>query len=198
MHQAADQAENWLKNGMPFQIAVNVSALNIQDENFADLVTKILKQHNLPAGLIELELTESAVMSEPEKAIGCIKQLRDIGVQVSIDDFGTGYTSMSQLKELLVAKIKIDRSFVTDMMMNHNDAVIVRTTVDLGHSLGFKVIAEGVEDQATWDQLEGLGCDSAQGFHMSRPLSPEAFTAWLRDSEWGTPDMKKQIGQTPS
>jgi len=194
LHQAADQAENWLNDGMPFQIAVNVSALNIQDEKFADQVTRILKQYNLPAGLIELELTESAVMSEPGKAINCIKQLHDIGVQVSIDDFGTGYTSMSQLKELLVTKIKIDRSFVTDMIMNHNDAVIVRTTVDLGHSLGFKVVAEGVEDQATWDRLEGLGCDSAQGFHMGRPLSPQAFAEWLRNSEWGTPDMKQQTG----
>lgn len=198
MRQAVAQAASWLKDGMPFQIAVNVSAINIQDDKFADQVEEILEQYNLPADLIELELTESAIMSEPKKAINCIKQLRNFGVQVSIDDFGTGYTSMSQLKELLVAKIKIDRSFVTDMMMNHNDAVIVRTTVDLGHSLGFKVVAEGVEDQATWDQLEDLGCDSAQGFHMARPLAPEAFTAWLRDSEWGNPKTEDQTDQAAS
>ncbi len=137
-------------------------------------------------------------MSEPKKAIKCIKQLSNIGVQVSIDDFGTGYTSLSQLKQLLVAKIKIDRSFVTDMMINHSDAVIVRSTVDLGHSLGFKVVAEGVEDQATWDQLKDLGCDSAQGFHMSRPLTPEALAAWLHNSEWGTRKTIKLSGQAAS
>jgi EAL domain-containing protein (putative c-di-GMP-specific phosphodiesterase class I) len=96
---------------------------------------------------------------------------------------------MSQLKDLLVAKIKIDRSFVKNMVIDHNDAVIVRTTVDLSHNLGFKVVAEGVEDQATWDHLENLGCDSAQGFYMSRPLTAEAFMHWLDNSPWGKPDV---------
>ena len=194
LHEAVNQAKTWLKDGVPLQIAVNVSAVNIQDENFANQVAEILKQYDLPTSLIELELTESAVMSEPRKAISCIKKLCDIGVPVSIDDFGTGYTSMSKLKDLLVTKIKIDRSFVTDMLMNHSDAVIVRTTLDLGHSLGFKVVAEGVEDQATWDQLKDLGYDSAQGFYMSRPLAPEAFTEWLHNSEWGILNLKNQTG----
>lgn len=197
LHEAVGQAAAWLQDGMPLQIAVNVSALNIQDDKFANQVTEILQQYNLPADLIELELTESAIMSEPKKVIYCIKQLNDIGIQVSIDDFGTGYTSLSHLKQLLVAKIKIDRSFVTDMLVNHSDLVIVRSTIDLGHSLGFKVVAEGVEDQATWDQLKDLGCDSAQGFHMSRPLTPEALTEWLHISEWGA-RKQKIIGQTAS
>ena len=97
---------------------------------------------------------------------------------------------MSQLKDLLVTKIKIDKSFVKNMTIDHHDAVIVRTAVDLSHNLGFKVVAEGVEDQATWDQLETLGCDSAQGFHMARPLAPEAFIVWLNSSAWSRPANK--------
>ena len=185
LRMAIKQCATWLRGGIRLSVAVNVSAINIQDAQFPDLVIKILKEHELPAQLLELELTESAVMSKPKHAIDCIRQLNEYGVQVSIDDFGTGYTSMSQLRDLLVAKIKIDRSFVKNMVANHNDAVIVRTTVDLGHNLGFKVVAEGVEDQATWDHLETLGCDSAQGFHMSKPLTPAAFIEWLNSSPWG-------------
>jgi diguanylate cyclase (GGDEF)-like protein len=189
LRSAIAQAAAWLASGIRLSIAVNVSAVNIQDPRFPELIVEILREYRLPAELLELELTESAVMSKPKLAIQCIKQLHDLGVQVSIDDFGTGYTSMSQLKDLLVAKIKIDRSFVKNMVIDHNDAVIVRTTVDLSHNLGFKVVAEGVEDQATWDHLENLGCDSAQGFYMSRPLTAEAFMHWLDNSPWGKPDV---------
>jgi len=184
LRMAVKQGEEWLKAGKQLSIAVNVSAINIQDPDFAGQVETILQEHQLPPRLLELELTESAVMSEPDKAVLCIRQLHGLGVQVSIDDFGTGYTSMSQLKELLVAKIKIDRSFVKDMVSNHSDAIIVRTTLDLGHNLGFKVVAEGVENQQTWDELEALGCDSAQGFHMGRPLPADEFSEWLNKGPW--------------
>lgn len=184
LREATRQAALWLAAGTRLTVAVNVSAINIQDENFSDTVAQILQDANLPAEYLELELTESAVMSKPERAIDCIKKLHKLGVHVSIDDFGTGYTSMSQLKGLLVTKIKIDRSFIKNMAVSHSDAVIVRTAVDLSHNLGFKVVAEGVEDQVTWDKLESLGCDSAQGFHMGAPLAPEDFSEWLASSQW--------------
>ncbi len=110
----------------------------------------------------------------------------------SIDDFGTGYSSMAYLKDFLVAKIKIDKSFVKDMAVNHNDAVIVRSTIELGHNLGLKVIAEGVEDQACWDKLKALGCDSAQGYHMSHPLPSDKFAEWLQQSPWGLKKPKQE------
>lgn len=184
LREATRQTAIWLAEGTELTVAVNVSAINIQDENFAGTVAKILQEAKLPARYLELELTESAVMSKPERAIDCIKKLHEFGVHVSIDDFGTGYTSMSQLKGLLVTKIKIDRSFVKNMAVSHSDAVIVRTAVDLSHNLGFKVVAEGVEDQVTWDKLETLGCDSAQGFHMGVPLAPDDFAEWLASSPW--------------
>ncbi len=184
LRKAVRQVAEWHRQGKRLGVAVNISAVNIQDPEFPALVKRILDEHELPADLLELELTESAVMSEPERAVENIKRLRELDVQISIDDFGTGYTSISQLKDLLVAKIKIDRTFIKDMTINHSDAVIVRTAVDLGHNLGLKVIAEGVENEETWNQLKILGCDSAQGYHMSRPLPPEAFLDWLGKSQW--------------
>jgi EAL domain-containing protein (putative c-di-GMP-specific phosphodiesterase class I) len=166
-------------------MAVNISAVNIQDPEFPDQMAKLLREFTVPAARLELEITETAVMSEPVKAVECIKKLSAMGLQISIDDFGTGYSSMAYLKELLVAKIKIDKSFVKDMAINHNDAVIVRSTIELGHNLGLKVIAEGVETQVCWDKLKTLGCDSAQGYHMARPLPADKFMQWLEQSKWG-------------
>ena len=146
---------------------------------------KMLEDFDVPAAQLEIEITETAVRSEPVRAVECIRKLSALGFQIAIDDFGTGYSSMAYLKELLVAKIKIDRSFVKDMVVNHNDAVIVRSTVELGHNLGLTVIAEGVETQAAWDALKKLGCDSAQGYYMARPLPREKFMEWLKESPWG-------------
>ena len=124
-------------------------------------------------------------MAEPVRAVDCIKRLSALGLQISIDDFGTGYSSMAYLRDLLVAKIKIDKSFVKDMAVNHSDAVIVRSTIELGHNLGLKVIAEGVETEAAWDRLKALGCDDAQGYYMSHPLASDKFAEWLQQSPWG-------------
>ena len=151
---------------------------------------KMLEDFDVPAAQLEIEITETAVRSEPVRAVECIRKLSALGFQIAIDDFGTGYSSMAYLKELLVAKIKIDKSFVKDMAVNHNDAVIVRSTVELGHNLGLKVVAEGAEDQAAWDKLKGLGCDSAQGYYMSRPLPTKDFMDWPQKSKWGIPTKK--------
>ena len=185
--KALKQCEAWHKSGLNLTIAVNISSLSIQDPKFPQQIADLLKTVDIPVSLLELEITETAVMRGTAHAVQCIKQLHALGLQIAIDDFGTGYSSMSRLKELLVAQIKIDKSFVKDMAVNHNDAVIVRSTIDLGHSLGMKVIAEGVEDQAVWDKLKFLGCDSAQGYFMSRPVPAEKLNVWLKESAWGYP-----------
>ena len=184
---ALRQCEEWYRAGVPLSMSVNVSAISIQDPEFPGQMAKMLEDFDVPASQIELEITETAVMSEPVRAVECIRKLSALGFQVAIDDFGTGYSSMAYLKELLVAKIKIDKSFVKDMAVNHNDAVIVRSTVELGHNLGLKVVAEGVEDQMAWDKLKALGCDSAQGYFMGRPVPVGEFMDWLEKSRWGLP-----------
>jgi len=185
LRSALRQCEEWQRTGLDLSMAVNISAINIQDPEFPEQVAKLLKEFTVPPARLELDVAETALLSEPVRSMDCIKKLSALGVQIAIDDFGTGYASMAYLKEMLVAKIKIDKSFVKNMAVNHNDAVIVRSTVELGHNLGLKVVAEGVESQAVWDRLKALGCDDAQGYHMGRPLPAEGFSEWLRQSPWG-------------
>ena len=182
---ALAQSSLWSKAGIDLTIAINISATNLQDPQFpADMAAMLAKYQVLPAN-IELEVTETAIMSEPLKAIENIKKLSGMGLQIAIDDFGTGYSSMAYLRKLLVAKIKIDKSFVMDMQNNKNDEVIVRSTVDLGHNLGLTVVAEGVETQGAWDKLKELGCDSAQGYFMGRPTPAAELEQWIKQSPWG-------------
>ena len=185
LRSALRQCEEWQRTGLDLSIAINVSAVNIQDPGFPAEVEKLLKESTVPPARLELEITETAILSEPKRAVDCIKKLGALGVQISVDDFGTGYASMSNLKELLVARIKIDKSFVKDLAFNHNDSVIVRSTVELGHNLGLKVVAEGVETKEAWDKLKLFGCDAAQGYYMGRPLSPDDLTVWMQQSPWG-------------
>ena len=184
LRTALRQCGQWQQAGLAFSTSVNISALNIQDPEFPGEVAALLREFPVPPQLLELEITETAVMSEPVRAVECLRKLNALGLQIAIDDFGTGYSSMAYLKELLVAKIKIDKSFVKDMAVSHNDAVIVRSTVELGRNLGLKVVAEGVEDRAVWDRLKDMGCDSAQGYYMSRPLPPAELLQWLQTSPW--------------
>lgn len=181
------QCAVWRAAGTHLTMAVNISAINLQDEGFPGRVAELLREQEAEASWLELEITESAIMTNPVLAIANIKLLSEMGAQISIDDFGTGYSSMTYLKQLLVAKIKIDKSFVMEMATNKSDAVIVRSTIDLGHNLGLKVIAEGVEDAECWARLKELGCDAAQGYFMSRPLSAEKFSEWLNHSPWAGP-----------
>ncbi len=184
LRSALRQCEQWQRMGIDLSVSVNISAVNIQDPEFVEEVAKLLNEFNVPPSRIELEVTETAVMSEPARAVACIKELCALGLQIAVDDFGTGYSSMAYLKELLVAKIKIDKSFVKDMVASHNDDVIVRSTVELGHNLGLKVVAEGVENEVVWDRLKALGCDDGQGYYMSRPLPADTFAEWLEHSPW--------------
>lgn len=136
-------------------------------------------------GWLELEITESVIMADPARAREVLCNLNQMGIRLSIDDFGTGYSSLGYLRKLPVHSIKIDRSFVMDMVVNEDDEVIVHSIIDLAHNLGLKVIAEGVESQEVLNRLTLLGCDLAQGYYMSRPLPVPELTQWLTQSAWG-------------
>jgi EAL domain-containing protein (putative c-di-GMP-specific phosphodiesterase class I) len=139
------------------------------------------------ADCLMLEVTESAVMLQPERTLHILTQLHEMGTSLSVDDFGTGYSSLAYLKKLPVHELKIDQSFVFGMVKNENDAIIVRSTIDLAHNLGLKVVAEGVEDQETLQLLASLGCDTGQGYLFAKPMPPEDFSRWLSESPWGFP-----------
>ena len=179
------QILKWRSQGYEFPVAVNISAINLQEKDFPEIVSAMIEKYDVPSHLLELEVTESAIMVEPLIAIENIRRLSMIGIQMSIDDFGTGYSSMAYIQKLLVAKIKIDKSFVIEMGTRENDEVIVRSTIDLAHNLGLKAVAEGVESQAAWDKLRDMGCDSAQGYFMSKPLPADKLIDWIASSPWG-------------
>jgi EAL domain-containing protein (putative c-di-GMP-specific phosphodiesterase class I) len=122
------------------------------------------------------------IMTDPERALATVSRLSDLGVRLSVDDFGTGYSSLANLRRLPIDELKIDRSFVSPMLQDESDLIIVRSTINLGHDLGLRIIAEGVEDAPTLERLAALGCDSAQGYHLSRPMSGNAFSTWLEES----------------
>jgi diguanylate cyclase (GGDEF)-like protein/PAS domain S-box-containing protein len=176
---ALQQCRAWLQAGNEIPVAVNISTHRLLDLNFPTEVSNQLARCQVPARLLTLEITESAIMADPERALQVVQQLHDLGIRLSIDDFGTGYSSMAYLKNLPVDELKIDKSFVSNMTNNERDAVIVRSTVDLGRNLGLKVVAEGVEDDVTWTELDAAGCDVIQGYYVSRPVTPDAFQEWL-------------------
>lgn len=166
--------------GFELDVAVNLSVRSVLDVNLPDLVEGILNEHGLGARSLVLEITESSVMADPARSIGVLDRLSALGVGIAIDDFGTGYSSLSHLRRLPVDEVKIDRSFVSGMIANESDMVIVRSTINLARNLGLRVVAEGVEDVMTWDLLAGLGCDAAQGYYLSRPVPAHAFVRWLQ------------------
>ena len=176
---ALQQCRSWLESGHHISVAVNVSTHRLLDLGFPGEVADLLTTWQVPAQLLTLEITESAIMADPERAMEVVQQLHALGVHLSIDDFGTGYSSMAYLKNLPVHELKIDRSFVASMTTNERDAVIVRSTVELGRNLGLHVIAEGVEDSATWIELDAVGCHAIQGYYVSRPVEASGFDEWL-------------------
>jgi EAL domain-containing protein (putative c-di-GMP-specific phosphodiesterase class I) len=182
---ALRQCREWLdvahaRHWVELSMAVNVSTRSLLDDGFPAEVKAALTEHDVPAHLLELEITESAIMTDPMRARRLLTELADIGVRIAIDDFGTGYSSLAYLKDLPVNQLKIDQSFVQNMHQDVNDAIIVRSVVDLGHNLGLQIVAEGVEDDHTWDQLAQLGCDDAQGYFLARPMPPAALVPWLQ------------------
>lgn len=182
---AMDQAQQWARLGHNIPIAVNLSTRILMDQTLPEQVQQVLSDRGLASSALRLEITESSIMSDPERAIGVLNRLDALGVSMSIDDFGTGYSSMTYLKHLPVDEIKIDQSFVFSMLEQNKDAMLVRSLVELGHNLGLSVVAEGVENAATLAALQELGCDVAQGFHVAKPMPVESFNAWLRQSGVG-------------
>jgi len=176
---AVRQCRAWQNAGRPIRVAVNLSARLLHDERLVETITATLAVHGVQATWLEVEITESAVMADPGRALDTLERLHQMGVRLAIDDFGTGYSSLAYLKRLPVDEVKIDKSFVRDMPTNGDDATIARSIIDLGHNLGLLVVAEGVEDQATWDQLGAMGCDQVQGYYLSRPISAADLTAWV-------------------
>lgn len=183
LNEALRQCAQWRDQGMGMRVAVNLSMRNLHDPQLPEAIMQILAQWNLEPAWLEVEITESALAADPGRALEILTRLSDMGVRISIDDFGTGYSSLAYLKRLPADEIKIDKSFVFGMATDENDATIVRSTIDLGHNLGLKVVAEGIEDQAAWDLLETWGCDFAQGYFLSRPLAALDFATWLQKSE---------------
>jgi diguanylate cyclase (GGDEF)-like protein len=181
---ALEQAARWRRAGHSLSVAVNVSTRCLLDPTFPDQVAGQLADREVPPQLLVLEITESAVMADPARALQVLRGLHALGVAIAIDDFGTGYSSMAYLKELPVDELKIDRSFVNQMAASPRDAVIVRSTIDLGHNLGLRVVAEGVETRQDWEALTALGCDLAQGYYLGRPMPAAELERHLRSVAW--------------
>jgi diguanylate cyclase (GGDEF)-like protein len=182
LEEAIRQCGVWRLQGIRIQVSVNISARDLMNRELPDTICALLSEHAVPAGMLCLEITESGFMEDPGHAQKVLERLAAIGLQLSIDDYGTGYSSLSYIMRLPVSELKIDRSFVSNMAENRDLTTIVRSTIELGHSLGLKVVAEGVEDPEGFAQLRALGCDSAQGYYMSPPLPAEEFRRWLDGS----------------
>jgi len=169
--------------GKRLGVAVNLSAWNMQDPELPTTIARILEKHAVPGRQLTLEITESAMMSDPVRARKILMQLGKMGLNLAVDDFGMGFSSLGYLKMLPVNELKIDKSFVTNMRGDKNDAIIVHSIIELAHNLGLRVTAEGVENQQTLSQLQQRKCDMAQGFHISPPLPADALQQWLQDQQ---------------
>jgi EAL domain-containing protein (putative c-di-GMP-specific phosphodiesterase class I) len=161
-----------------------VSARSFLNPRLIERIQWALEQAGVDGDCLEIEITEDTLMGDLGRGAEVLTQLNGLGVAVAVDDFGTGYSSLSYLKRLPINTLKIDKSFLADMTQGGNDAMIVRSIIDLGHNLGFQVVAEGVEDSDAWDMLTQLGCDAVQGYHVSRPMPNAMFTDWLRAAPW--------------
>ncbi len=182
--EAIRQCKEWQRVGILLGVSVNLSMWNLRDPALPDRIARLLQARKLSPAWLRLELTESALMADTACTVDVLARLSALGLQLAVDDFGAGYSSLAYLKKLPVAELKIDRSFVREMATDTTDAAIVASTVTLGHALGLRVVAEGIEDRATWDLLAGIGCDVAQGYYIARPLPPDALVRWLRESPW--------------
>ncbi len=185
---ALAQARTWADAGAPLTVSVNLSGRNLLDDHLPTEVADLLTAHGVPASLLELEVTESAIMLDPVRAQRLLQQLSDLGIRLSIDDFGAGYTSLSQLKTLPVDELKIDRSFVMTMSADARDALIVHSVIELAQNLGLNIVAEGVETAEALVTLHGFGCDVAQGYYIARPAPVETFDAWRAARNLSTPE----------
>jgi diguanylate cyclase (GGDEF)-like protein len=182
LNAALEQAAAWARDALPIKVAVNLSAHNLRDASLPDAVAEMLGRWDVPADRLVLEITETALMIDPERALETVEALRGLGIAIAIDDFGTGYSSLAYLKRLPAVELKIDRAFVRRMTHDTEDAAIVRSTIALAHELGLRVVGEGVEDSQTLEMLGRLGCDIAQGYYLNRPQPAAELSTWLRSA----------------
>jgi diguanylate cyclase (GGDEF)-like protein len=194
MEIALRQVADWHSIGLDLSVAVNISAQVLVDQSFTEQVMAALRLANVPPERLKLEVTESALMSDPVTARTVLRELDALGVEISIDDFGTGYSSLAYLADLPVSEVKIDRSFVSRMSAGSSEKIIVNSTIDLAHHLQLRAVAEGVEDWSMLPDLEALGCDAAQGYAISHPLAGEDATRWLLDFR-SMASLEQAIGQ---
>jgi EAL domain-containing protein (putative c-di-GMP-specific phosphodiesterase class I) len=178
--EAIRQCRRWQLAGLELGVSVNLSPRSLRDTELPGAIASLLGAEGLDPKRLTLEITEGTLLADPEHAMGILGQVLDLGVGLSIDDFGTGYSSLAHLKHLPVGEIKIDRSFVRDLTRNEHDAAIVRSIIDLGHNLGCRVVAEGIETRETWECLAAMGCDLGQGFWISAPLGERELLEWMR------------------
>lgn len=204
---ALRQSSIWRQHGLALPIAVNLSANNLRDPELIQRTEQALRKFDATTGWLEFEITEGAVMEDPASALEILKRLREIGITLFIDDFGTGYSSLGYLKKLPVHSVKIDKSFVIDMIDDQDSEAIVRTTINLGHELGLAIVAEGVETRIALDRLDGLGCDAAQGYFIGRPMPGPDLEDWIGQGTWRldntveghvAPGMKREPAPTRS
>jgi len=174
------QCGAWAAAGTPMQVAVNLSTRDLLRQDLVAEISKRLTDHAVPPHLVCLEITEGTFMQDPERALAVLHELHALGVHLSIDDFGTGFSSLSYMKKLPVHELKIDSTFVQGMATSDKDVAIVRSTIELAHNLGLKVVAEGVEDERCLDRLRGMGCDIAQGYLLAKPMRRKHFERWIK------------------
>jgi diguanylate cyclase len=179
LERALVNCKGWHARGLPLKVAVNLSARHLQDEQLADWLGSLLSRSGMRAEFLELEITESAIMRDPDRAMRILQSIKALGITLSIDDYGTGYSSLSYLQKLAVDRLKIDKSFIAGLLSNDRDRLIVKSTIDLAHGLELEVIAEGVETPQQLAILQRLGCDHAQGYLLSRPLRSEQVFDWF-------------------
>jgi EAL domain-containing protein (putative c-di-GMP-specific phosphodiesterase class I) len=177
---ALRQCKAWQRAGIRLKLAINLSTRNLHDPLLPETFERLLRRHDLEAGWLQVEITESALMADPDHSMRVLSALERMGIRLAVDDYGTGYSSLAYLRRLPVEELKIDKSFVMDMTREENAAVIVRSTIELGHNLGLRVTAEGVEDRATWEMLAAESCDLAQGYFFSQPLTLRELNRLLK------------------
>ncbi|HET6916266.1 MAG TPA: bifunctional diguanylate cyclase/phosphodiesterase, partial [Acidimicrobiales bacterium] len=183
---ALRQCAEWSAAGHDLGVSVNLAVRSLLDTDLPNQIAHLLRETGVPSDRLTLEITESTVMADPPRTIACLTRLARAGVRLSVDDFGTGYSSLSYLRRLPVHEVKIDRSFVFRIASDPTDAAIVRSIIELSHTLSLQTVAEGVEDRVAWDRLRQMGCDEIQGFFLSKPLSAENVGEWLATLEDNT------------
>jgi len=196
LNAALRQCHLWSQVGLALPVAVNLSMRDLHDPSLPDHIASLLKRWELDSSYLVVEITESAIMADPNQALSVLGRLSSMGVKIAIDDFGMGYSSLGYLTRLPVNQIKIDKSFVTNMLQRENDLAIVRSTIELGHQLGLPVLAEGVEDRATWELLATLGADGAQGYFFTHPLPPTDLLRWITTSTWTVGNEDSSMGSS--